>query len=305
MPSPQRRPYRKPATSYTEQIDLLKQRCMQFADEAEAAFYLQHISYYRLGAYWLPFEADHATHHFHPDTSFEQVLRLYRFDRELRLLVLDAIERVEVSARAQWAHQLGHAHGAHAHLNAALAKRRDHWQNNIEALSKEVDRSEEVFIRHLTSTYSDRLPPIWACCEVMSMGLLSRWYSNLKPTPLRRQIADVFDLDHNTLQSWLHHLSVVRNICAHHSRLWNRQFDRVAPQAPRSKPSALKDTFVTGHGLYNTLLILMYLMDIIAPQHRWGGKLIRLLLEHENLLEKHMDFPGGWRSLPLWQREAV
>lgn len=253
-----RRPYHKPATTYAEQIVLLKSRGMTIADEQKAAFYLQHISYYRLGAYWLPFEADHATHQFREGTTFENVLRLYSFDRALRLLVLDAIERVEVSARAQWAHQLGNTYGAHAHLDPKLAKRTEHWQSNIEALEKEIERSEEVFIQHLTQTYSDALPPIWACCEVMSLGLLSRWYSNLYPQPVRTRIAAVYELDHLVLQSWLHHLSVVRNICAHHSRLWNRQFDRVLPQAPRSKPAVLKDAFVAGRGLYNTLLILIY-----------------------------------------------
>lgn len=296
------RPYQKPATTYVEQIALLKSRGMTIADEQAAAFYLQHISYYRLGAYWLPFEADHATHQFQAGTTFENVLRLYNFDRELRLLVLDAIERIEVSARAQWAHQLGHAYGAHAHLNPSLAKQRVHWQSNMDALRKEIDRSEEVFIQHLTQKYSDDLPPIWACCEVMSLGLLSRWYSNLYPQPIRTKIAAVFEVDHRVLQSWLHHLSVVRNLCAHHSRLWNRQFDRVSPQAPKSKPAALKDTFVAGHGLYNTLLILIYMMDLIAPNHRWGARLVDLLEQHKDLLIPHMDFPADWKTRAIWQR---
>lgn len=296
------RPYTKPATTYAEQIALLKSRGMTIADEQAAAFYLQHISYYRLGAYWLPFEADHATRQFHAGTTFENVLRLYNFDRELRLLVLDAIERIEVSARAQWAHQLGHTHGAHAHLNPALAKRREHWQSNLDALRKEVERSEETFIMHLTQNYSDNLPPIWACCEVMSLGLLSRWYSNLSPQHIRNKIAAVFEVDHRVLQSWLHHLSVVRNLCAHHSRLWNRQFDRVSPQAPRNKPAALKDAFVASHGLYNTLLILLYLMDLIAPHHRWGARLVDLLGQHEDLLTPYMDFPADWKNRAIWQK---
>lgn len=296
------RPYTKPATTYAEQIAKLKSRGMKIDDEQAAAFYLQHISYYRLGAYWLPFEADHATHQFQGGATFEHVLRLYNFDRELRLLVLDAIERIEVSARAQWAHQLGHAHGAHAHLNSTLAKHSDHWQSNLSALRKEVERSEETFILHLKQNYSDNLPPIWACCEVMSLGLLSRWYSNLYPQPIRTKIADVFGVDHRVLQSWLHHLSVVRNLCAHHSRLWNRQFDRVSPQATRNKPAALKDTFVASHGLHNTLLILMYLMDLIAPHHRWGARLVDLLWQNQDLLTPHMDFPADWQKKAIWQR---
>ena len=120
--------FAKPATTHAQQVMLLRQRGMVIDDPAAAAFYLQHLNYYRLGAYWLPFEADHATHSFKPGTKFGDVLNLYVFDRELRLLVLDAIERVEVSVRSQWAYQLAHQHGPHAHLDAVLAFRLHLWQ---------------------------------------------------------------------------------------------------------------------------------------------------------------------------------
>ena len=97
---------------------------------ADAEFYLQHINYYRLAAYWLPFEADHTTHQFKPDTRFDDVLNLYTFDRELRLLILDAIERIEVSIRSQWAYHLGQKHGSHAHLDQSLFDPR-YWQKNL------------------------------------------------------------------------------------------------------------------------------------------------------------------------------
>ena len=93
-------PFSKPATTHAQQVELLRERGMVFDDFGTAEFYLEHLNYYRLSAYWLPFEADHKTHRFQPNTRFERVLNLYVFDRELRLLVLDAIERVEVSVRS-------------------------------------------------------------------------------------------------------------------------------------------------------------------------------------------------------------
>jgi abortive infection bacteriophage resistance protein len=179
-------PYSKPATTYVDQIALLQQRGMIIDDVSEAEFYLRHLNYYRLSAYWLPFESDHTTHQFNPDTRFTDVLNLYIFDRELRLLVLDAIERLEVSARSQWAYHLAHRHGPHAHLDPSLAYNRNYWQSNFDKLSGEVKRSEETFIRHILTTYSEALPPVWAVCEVMSLGLLSRWYNTLKPMSTRR-----------------------------------------------------------------------------------------------------------------------
>ena len=116
-----KRPFSKPATTYTQQVALLQQRGMITENPAEAEFYLQHLNYYRLSAYWLPFEANHTTHQFKPETRFTDVLNNYIFDRELRLLLLDAIERVEVSVRGQWAYQIAHRHGPHAHLDVSLA----------------------------------------------------------------------------------------------------------------------------------------------------------------------------------------
>lgn len=104
------RPFAKSAITYAQQVALLQQRGMVIDDPAEAEFYLQHLNYYRLAAYWLPFEGDHASHAFRAGTRFAEVLNLYIFDRELRLLLLDAIECVEVSVRSQWAYQLARRH---------------------------------------------------------------------------------------------------------------------------------------------------------------------------------------------------
>jgi abortive infection bacteriophage resistance protein len=281
-------------------VALLQQRGMVVDDPALARFYLQHINYYRLGAYWLPFEADHAAHRFEPDARFADVLNLYIFDRELRLLILDAIERLEVSIRSQWAYQMAHHHGPHAHLEPALALRMDHWGKNLSGLTEQVDRSDETFIRHFRNQYAERLPPVWAVCEVMSLGQLSRCFANLKPMPTRRAIADVYALDQRVLQSWLHHLTHVRNFCAHHCRLWNREFT-ITPVLPQRKPASLDGQLVVGsRKLYNSLVILLYVMDVIAPRHQWRARMRALLSRHE-IHVAHMGFPADWRRLAIWQ----
>lgn len=299
-----KRPFTKPATTHAQQLALLAQRGMVIDDEAQATFYLQHLNYYRLGAYWLPFEAEHATHTFRPGTRFADVLNLYVFDRELRLLVLDAIERVEVSMRSQWAYQLAHRHGPHAHLDMALAFHPGHWQTNLDKLQGEVARSDEAFIKHLRTQYAEALPPVWAVCEVMSLGLLSRWFNNLKPMPTRRAIASVYGVDERVLESWLRHLSLVRNTCAHHSRLWNREFT-ITPLLPRNKPQGLAEQLQVGsRKLYNALVILLHCMDIIAPQHRWRSRLKVLIAQH-GVTVSAMGFPTDWELLPIWQEPTI
>ena len=91
----------KPPTSYQQQIDLLIARGISIENHDRARCFLSHLNYYRLSAYWLPFEREHANHQFKPGTTFDSVVEHYDFDRELRLLIMDAIERFEVSLKGQ------------------------------------------------------------------------------------------------------------------------------------------------------------------------------------------------------------
>jgi abortive infection bacteriophage resistance protein len=294
-----KRSFSKQATTHAQQVALLQQRGMHISDVAQAEVCLQHLNYYRLRAYWIPFEIDRVTHSFQPGTCFDDVLTLYNFDRELRLLILDSIERIEVSVRSQWAYQIGHLHGSHGHLDKTLFDSR-YWQNNIDTLTKEVARSDETFIRHLQDKYSEKLPPVWAVCEVMSIGLLSRWYASLKPKKTRSVIASPYRVDEQVLQSWLRHLTTVRNICAHHSRLWNREFT-VTPTLPVSRLIEITQQFVpNSRKIYNTLVILTYFLDVISPQHYWRSRL-KTLLNTYKVPVAAMDFPQGWEQQNFWQ----
>lgn len=295
-----KRPFNKPALTCAEQVAQLQRRGMVIADPAQAEFYLGQLNYYRLGAYWLPFENNHEAHTFKPSTRFEDVLNLYVFDRELRLLMLDAIERIEVAVRAQWVYQLAHRHGTHAHLDATLAYRTDRWQKHLRKLREEVERSDETFIKHLIATYLEDLPPVWAVCEVMSLGSLSHWFHNLKPMPTRRAIAASFGVDDGVLQSWLHHLTFIRNLCAHHARLWNREFT-ITPQAPRSKPATLAGQFQPGsRRLYNTFALTLYMLDKVSPASTWRERL-KALIAHHGINVAAMGFPTDWASRAIWQ----
>lgn len=257
-----------------------------------------------LAAYWLPFEADHSTHHFLPDTSFEKVLQHYVFDRELRLVLIDAIERVEVAVRTQFAFRLSHVHGSHFLLNPALFQRgRGNWSytRRREELERETLASKETFMRHLTQKYSESLPPVWAAVEIMTLGQLSMWYANLLHNADRNRIARAFGFDEIVLVSFLHHLAIVRNLCAHHSRVWNREF-AFTFKLPRHRPAAVVPNLNPDRrkNLYNTLVLLTYLLDTISPGHHWKQRLIDLIGRH-GVSEDAMGFPSGWRNAPFWQ----
>ncbi len=182
--------YNKPPLNFEQQVEHRAARGLAIPEKTKAAHYLAHLNYYRLRAYWLPLEQDSKLHSFVDGASFQAALDLYVFDRKLRLLLLDAIERIEVSLRTQWAYHLAHQYGPHAYSDPVHFRSPGKHGKSLETLSDEVKRSEETFIRHYLETYSEPpLPPIWAVCEILSLGQLSRWYENLAKPADRQAIA--------------------------------------------------------------------------------------------------------------------
>ena len=274
---------------------------MHIPDRDEAERYLAHLNYYRLAGYWLCLEEDHDTHRFRRNTTFDDVIKLYVFDREIRLLLLDAIERVEVSVRTQYAYHLSHLHGPHAYLIADLSWDRKRFDYNLSRLKEEIDRSKEPFIKHYKKKYTvPEEPPIWSVCEVMSLGALSHFYANLK-YPFQRAIAKTYQLDADVLKSFLHHLTYIRNRCAHHCRLWNARFT-ITMALPKNKPHSLREnlSLEQTEKLYNTCVMLKWFLDRISPSHQWERRLIQSIDKY-HADTKSMGFPKNFESLPIWQ----
>lgn len=296
--------FTKPPLTHEQQLDQLIQRGLSCPDRDAALHYLAHINYYRLGAYWLPFEADHASHAFKPGTGFADVLNLYIFDRELRLLVLDAIERVEVSVRTGWAYTLAHRYGPHAHLNAHLFKNpAANWDYSKQSqkLEAEARKSHETFLQHHFKKYDEALPPLWAVVEIMTLGQLSKWYGNLRHGADRNALAHRYNMDETNLASFLHHLSTIRNLCAHHSRLWNREFTFTFRLPSHRPPTLVASLNHQDHRrIYNTLTVLAYLLDCISHGHHWKQRLKSLLAQHA-IDPVRMGFPVNWNQSSVWK----
>lgn len=299
--------YNKPPLKLQDQLQQLKNRGMLVADEALAIHYLGHLNYYRLGAYWLPFEKDHRSHQFHAGTQFEDALNIYIFDRELRLWLMDAIERIEVSLRTQFAYHLSLRYGTHPHLNQALFHNQLRYNRALIKLEHEVKQSGEEFIKHLTQKYQESLPPIWAIVELMSLGQLSQWYDNLQNRQDRKAIADIYDIDEKNLRTFLHHLTTIRNYCAHHARVWNRDYT-ITLKIPNKRPASLVSSFnhqsSSERKLYNTLVLLTYLMDLTSPGHHWKIRLFDLLKNH-SINQHAMGFPSDWQQRPIWKATSI
>ena len=307
--------FEKPALSLKEQVALWQSRGMQVAAPERALRYLDSVGYYRLSAYCLSFEVmppdgQAREHHFKPATTFEDVLALYIFDRRLRLLVIEAIERVEVAMRTRWAYAMAMRHGAHAHMDAKLFK--DPWAHTkqLAALARELGKSKETFIAHYRGRYtSPFLPPIWAVVETMTLGALSHWVQNTKDNAAKKEIADAMALPTiEVLESVLHNLTPIRNACAHHSRLWNRRLPMKLPNIRRLQADLLPPDSPNhqAHLLYNPLTILAILLKRTNPGTTWMQRVATLVDKYLRPTMHHqMGFPADWRDRPAWRLDAA
>lgn len=297
--------YTKPPLSIPQQVDLLLSRGMT-GDPLVIADRLTVVHYYRLSGYWYPFRVS-SSDHFKPGTAFENVWQRYVFDRRLRLHVIDAVERIEVAIRSMLALALACHNGdsfAYADDPAELPglSSRDRGRF-LDDLKKDAQNSKETFAEHFRTKYGDQhaYMPVWMACEIMTFGAVLTLFRACH-WQIRKPIADRFGVTEEVLSSWLLTLNIIRNICAHHGRLWNRQLG-VKPKIPRKQPAWHQPIEVDNNRIFGVLTICKYCLDKIAPQSRWPQRLNELLAEYPDIPKISMGFPDNWQSCPIWKSE--
>ncbi|WP_366933586.1 Abi family protein, partial [Bacteroides sp.] len=229
--------YTQQAITTEQQIDILKERGLLIDDVKQAIEVLDTISYFRIAGYWRHLEIDRFTHQFKDGSSFSDVIDLYFFDKQLRALLFTAIQTIEVSVRTKIIKHFAIDFGAFWFMDESCATNEDRFAVNSAVIHKEVSRSHDDFITEHFRKYSEPdLPPVWKTLEVISMGTLSKLYSNFSDASAKHAVAREFGLNHHKfLRSRLECLAVLRNCCAHHSRLSNRVFP-VKPMMPMRMP---------------------------------------------------------------------
>lgn len=329
-------PYTKSPLSIPDQIDKLEKRGMVFKDTAEktlAAEFLMHNSYYRVSVYTFSFQNRKVTNHpFYSGTTFEDLFNLYNFDSELRLLLMKAISKIEIAFRTQIVNEYSLKHSSHWHLNPTLFKNPkivrkeikngektciyvDYYSNFLNNQFKGIDRSREEFILHYYKKYnSPVVPPSWMCLETLSFGDLSFLYTNLdeKMGP-KINIAKHFGLNTTHLMSkWIHCMHIIRNICAHHGRLWSKAipvdvlnpndiahnimnpFINIIQQNPRNRSR-----------LYSSLCCIQYMLDIIEKNNTFRDELMLLMAKLPASRRGEMGFVKNWEKEPFWNKVPI
>lgn len=302
--------FSKKALTISQQVTQLKSRGLLIPNEALATAYLSHISYYRLGEYWHVMEADKINHIFKPNSKFEDVVALYNFDAELRLLLFEVIEKIEISLRTKLIYHLSHEVAPWWFQNLDLFVDSMALVKTLSNIEEELTRSKDPTIKKHFKKHKDdkRFPPAWKSLEQTSFGVLSKLYGNLKPTVKSKDvIAEEYGaVNHTYLPSWLQSIAQIRNFCAHHSRLWNRNLPGTVKLLPKPPyPWIVNESNVPKQHefskLYVHMCLMKYLLNIIQPNNQFKSKLESLFIKYTNVDPDALGMKPNWQNEPLWK----
>lgn len=288
-----------------EQIALLQDRNMIIKDKDVAKHFLSNISYYRLKGYWWEMQSDKIEHIFHEGSVFETVIDYYNFDRHFRLILFNAIERIEIALRTKLIYHLSLAHGENWYMECSIF---DRFKTQSQLIAKILNDSafckEEFMLKHFEN-HPNEYPEAWKALEVLSLGTLSKIYNNLHhQLPEKNIIAKEFGLFNGKyLESWLLAITFVRNIIAHHGRLYNRviitKYDW-----PKTSKEPILDYSPSHHQrrkIFPLLCGILYLNDFASPGHHLRNEIFNLFDMFPNIEIKKLGFPNGWQEQPIWQ----
>ncbi|MFA6699227.1 MAG: Abi family protein [Thiomicrospira sp.] len=333
--------YKKHWLSFDEQLEQLTQRGLSVTDPNKALEGLKRIGYYRLSGYFYSLKQrcepccfiddpnnikvckglkqsekvvkNEVVDFFKPGASFQDAVHLYVFDKKLRLLALDGLERIEVGLRVDIAYTLGE-HGAFSYLNPDCLAR--HFTQELDPKSnttgfvdwmnhqaRQVARSKEEFIVAYNKKYYQPVP-IWMACELWDFGTLSKLYAGMLPDD-QRKIASRYGIsDPKVMVSWIRSLNYLRNVCAHHSRLWNRNMTEQPKKPKPSEAPLFEQAWNDAHSLARPFLglcLIQFYLCTINPTSSWWRRLTELLntfpeLEHLGIDLKAMGVIEGWKD---------
>ncbi|MFC3868100.1 Abi family protein [Helicobacter equorum] len=296
--------YPKSFKTISELLEILKNRGLIINDDKFASDFLYNVNYYRLSAYFIPFYKSENV--FKSNITFENICDLYEFDKELRGVIFKYLEQIEIILRTRISHIHAREYGVFGYLNnenslnRTYKRKKDNvktlYKEFMEKVEQEKSRSNEVFIKHIKEKYKTNDLPIWALSEILSFGTLTKLYAIL-PKALKKEIANSFNknLDIEIFDNWLLGLTVIRNTCAHHARIWNRKF------TPSFKyPKKLND-FLSKEVKNNQIFFALSVMLVLLNNNKLKDELVSLFKKYPNVDTSEMGFMHNWQEFKMWR----
>ena len=295
--------YSKTCTLPRDLVPLLKQRGLTISNEQKAVSYLTNIGYFRLSAYFYPLLKEPKTEHLYKNgATFDKAMDMYRFDRKLRILLFNEIEKIEVAIRSAMNNLISDelkdvfwATNPQYFRNPAI------FAKTLSLIQTETAKNKEDFIAHFQSKYSNPYPPVWMITEIIPLGVLVNLCNNLANKSLVKKVAHQFGLPLPVFSSWTVLLVNLRNICGHHARLWNREIPFTSHKLNNPKFAWINSNNTDMKRVYFRICIIKYLLFTVSPNNRFTQKLKTLLAEYPTVDIRAMGFPADWQSEPIWK----
>ena len=294
-------PYQKKPLTTDELLYRLLQRNLLIDNRQEAENLMEYAGYFRLLIYMRKFQGTGGN--FRYLTKFSHIGALYRFDQLLRELTMSAIERIEVGLRATMSNALAMKHGPHWFFDSRNFEDPIVHHEVLDQIIKATSNRKNIALRHYFENYSDpKLPPVWLSLERLTFGALSKMFSNLSLAN-RKLVAEKWsiksiNMEEYLLVSWFRSAVDLRNVCAHHSRIWD---GKITTNLPRQSPNFPGDfSGMTSH-YYNRACVLLLLLGVLGHGQWWKTSLAKLLSDCDHVDPvTDLGFKGTWKTSKLW-----
>lgn len=245
------------------------------------------------------------SHQFNSGVTFNDIVQHYQFDKKLRSLFLVYIERLEIALRARLSNSFSLNHGFYWYTEYDLFADKQIYDSINAEIKEYFGDPQERFLKAFQNKYtSESLPPSNMAMEILTMGKLSRLYQGVVNKAEKLEISLAFGTIPKILSSWFITLTIIRNICAHHSRLWNRNLSASKPIIPNKRKERfngeIPDNFASS--LYGVISICDRMLGNINPNNSFIEKMEGLLDEYPAVNTKLMGFPVNWKEHPAWKR---
>lgn len=288
----QRNIYMNPPAGVDDQIKILRTRGLIIDDYNYAKSFLEEVYFHRFLSYSVPFFVNGDNRRYQENTKFIDVVKTYEFDSQLRILILDAIEKIEISVRTQFI-KLSWKYGPHFYLNHKFFK--DHRQLNesIERIQFQIKSGHDLLVSEYYHRYNDPdMPPVWIAVELTTIGQLSKWFLNLKNPGDKEEVAERYEIHYSVLQDILDNLTLIRNYSAHHNRIWNRHFNFESIVDDRH--AVLNHALGDNNRMYSVLLLIIYILKTLGVEQPFYKRLAQLMNVYEVDISL-MGFPNDWQ----------
>lgn len=326
--------YVKPHLSFENQAELLIQRGLIVGDKQWLIQILKQVSYYRLSAYWYPFrekdEQGVKKDNLYAGTTLERVWDHYRFDRRLRVLFVDAIERIEIALRTQLVYLYTEKHSPFEYAAPSSFPNWSFCEDKIRKIEEQAgikngsctEKCRYECIKHFFRKYGDSHQhlPLWMFSEISDFGFTSLFFDHAG-RDIQTEIAKEWEVTPEVLRSWMRSLNTLRNTCAHHGRLWNNLWG-TPPKLPLwhsqrgwyAQYSLEKGQWILPRDKKNIqpsfaqdrtamlLFICRYLLKKIIPCTEWPKRMEKLFSDFS---DKGIDFSNMGFSNPEWQKHPI